>query len=108
MLREITMKLSSYLAGASLARIAPQRRPARVPPRPVRHSAGYRLSREAGIAPSPSRRRRPRSPSLPAAKGYGEASMARRGAAHCPEGTSVVFGDGVDRELPVNWQGGRP
>lgn len=52
---------------------------------------------------------RPRTPSLPAVQGYGEAvplHVAVRQIA--PEGTSIVYGDGVDRELPVNWRGGRP
>lgn len=52
-------------------------------------------------------RRRP--PSLPAVVGFGEAVPVHVAARQIvPEGISVVFGDGVDRELPVDWRGGRP
>jgi hypothetical protein len=52
-------------------------------------------------------RRRP--PSLPAVEGFGEAVPVHVAARQIvPEGISVVFGDGVDRELPVDWRGGRP
>lgn len=48
-------------------------------------------------------------PRLPAIQGFGEAVPLHVAARQVvPEGTSVIFADGVDRELPVNWQGGRP
>lgn len=65
-----------------------------------------------GADPGPIRiavppRRRP--PSLPAVEGFGEAVPVHVAACQIvPEGISVVFGDGVDRELPVDWRGGRP
>ncbi|SDB71491.1 hypothetical protein SAMN02927895_04110 [Belnapia rosea] len=47
--------------------------------------------------------------SLPAVEGFGEAVPVHVAARQIvPEGISVVFGDGVDRELPVDWRGGRP
>ena len=52
-------------------------------------------------------RRRPQS--LPSVQGFGEAVPLHVAARQIvPEGTSLVFGDGVDRELPIDWQGGRP
>lgn len=101
------MKLSLYLAASlGIAASAPARAefllaPSGAPPATVSAPAPGMAS----IAIPP----RPRSPSLPAAKGYGEAVPLHVAARQiAPEETSVVFGDGVDRELPVNWQGGRP
>ncbi|MDN3564328.1 hypothetical protein QWZ14_08105 [Paeniroseomonas aquatica] len=52
-------------------------------------------------------RRRPQS--LPSVQGFGDAVPLHVAARQIvPEGTSLVFGDGVDRELPIDWQGGRP
>ena len=107
MLREITMKLSLYLA-ASLG-IAPQRRPApsSSSPRPALRRLPS-LRRPRAWRASPSRHdlarqacRRPRDMARPC-----QVHVAARQIV--PEGTPVVFGDGVDRELPVDWQGGRP
>ena len=40
-------------------------------------------------------------------RGFGEAVPVHVAARQIvPEGISVVFGDGVDRELPVDWRGG--
>ena len=101
------MKLSIYFAaGLGIAAAAPAHADFLLAPSaPTASPTAEASTGRVNIAVPP--RRRP--PSLPAAEGFGEAVPVHVAARQIvPEGVSVVFGDGVDRELPVDWRGGRP
>ena len=101
------MKLSICLATVlGIAAAAPAKADFLLAPSaPPTFSTAGASSGPVNIAVPP--RRRP--PSLPAVEGFGEAVPVHVAARQIvPEGISVVFGDGVDRELPVDWRGGRP
>lgn len=100
------MKLPLYLAAVlGIAAVPPAHAEFLLAPSAPPASAVGASSGPVSIAVPP--RRRP--PSLPVAQGFGEAVPLHVAARQIvPEGISIVFGDGVDRELPVDWHGGRP